>query len=176
MPCQFDIIVLLVLAVGFVAGVFKGFVKQFVSIVCLVASIAVARAAAPFLAGFFDEDYRNVAYGASFALVMVAVFIAGALVSAGLKSLLLAVNLGWLNRLAGGVLCAFKYLVLTGVAVSLVEIFGAKDRVFPEGVEKSSFFYEASKNSLGTLMPFVDTVSKAANDLVETGLGTSAEK
>ena len=59
---QFDIIILLILAVGFIVGVVKGFVKQFVSIVCVIVGVVAGRALSPVTAVMFDEGYYNLAY------------------------------------------------------------------------------------------------------------------
>lgn len=172
----FDLIVLLILAVGFLVGAIKGFVKQFVSIICIIVGIVAARALSPVAASMFDEAYYNVAYGASFALVFILVLLVGVVVSKALKALLDSIDLGCFNRLAGGALCSFKYLIVIGVIINLVEILGAKDNVFPEGVEKTSVLYDVSKKSLGSLMPFVETVSKTTSDLIEKGIEATIDK
>lgn len=172
---QFDIIILLVLAVGFIVGVVKGFVKQFVSIVCVIVGVVAGRALSPVTAAMFDEGYYNLVYGVSFALIFILVLVVGMLVSKALKSLLHSIDLGWANRLAGGVLGAFKFLIVVGVAINLVEIFEAKDALFPPGVEERSIIYDVSKKSLGSLMPFVETVSGTADDLIDMGLDAAKD-
>ena len=91
---QLDIIVLALLAAGFVAGAVKGFVKQAVSLVCIIVGIVAGRVVSPLAAGMFDDAYRLPAYGVSFVLAFVAVMLAGALVSRALRALLRSADLG----------------------------------------------------------------------------------
>ena len=170
---QLDIIVLALLAAGFVAGAVKGFVKQAVSLVCIIVGIVAGRVVSPLVAGMFDDAYRLPAYGVSFILAFVAVMLAGALVSRALRALLRSADLGWANRLAGGALGAFGCLVLVGLAINLIEIAGAADEVFPAGAAEHSIFYDAAKGSLGRLMPLVETVGDTAGRIIDTASGTT---
>lgn len=164
---QLDWVILMILCLGFLIGLFKGFVKQFISLVCIIAGITVAKVFAPSLAGMFEENYSNIVYGVSFAIIMLAVLIVGVLIANAIRKLLSSADLGWINRLLGGLLGSFKYLVIIGVVINLMEIVEIDKKVFPENFASKSHFYDISKQSLGVLMPFYESVCDATNELID---------
>lgn len=164
---QFDLLIVLVLALGFIIGAFKGFIKQFVSIICIIVGTVAGRALAPSAAALFDKDYSNIAYGISFAIIFLIVVIIGIVISKAVKAILHSADLGWVNRLAGGALCAFKYLIIIGLFINLVEILGADHKLFPKDIRDKSLFYNMSKKSLGCLMPFFEHVSNTTHELID---------
>lgn len=164
---QIDLLILLILLLGFVVGVIRGFIKQVLSVICLIAGIVLARTFAPDLAGMFDREYSNIAYGISFAIIVILVVIAGVLLGKMLKTLLDSMDMGWLNRLLGGVVGVLKYLIIIGVVISLLEVFDADRKLLPKDMASKSRFYSLSKQSLTFLMPFYEEVSDMTNDLIE---------
>lgn len=164
---QIDLLVLIFLLLGFLIGVFKGFIKQMLSVICLIAGIVVAKAFAPIIAGMFDNDYSRIAYGVSFAIIVLGIIIGGVVIGKIIKSLLVSADLGWINRVLGGILGSFKYLIIIGVVISLLEIFGADKKLLPHDITTKSYFYGLSKKSLSVLMPFYEQVSDITNDLID---------
>lgn len=164
---QLDWLFLIIIGIGFLVGVFKGFINQIVSIVFVIVGIVVAKAFAPSLAAMFDDNYSNVAYGASFAVIFLAVLILGVLLGKLIKMIVHSADLGWLNRLAGGFLGGFKYLIVIGLVINLMEIVEVDKKVFPKDFRSKSMIYEPSKKSLGMLMPFYEEVSSATSEFIE---------
>lgn len=168
---QIDLLILLLLGLGFIIGLFKGFFKQVISVICIVAGIVVGRVFSPMIASTFDESYYAVAYGISFLILFLIVALLGILVSKSIKAILKTVNLSWIDRLGGGLVGAFKYLILAGLMINIIEIFGFDQKLFPQDIAQKSMFYNISKKSLGYLMPFVDGVTNITEDIIEeTGL------
>lgn len=164
---QLDWLFLIIIGVGFLIGVFKGFISQIVSIVFVIAGIAIARAFAPSLASTFDDSYSSIAYCASFAVIVLVVLVLGVLLGKLIKKIVHSADLGWINRLAGGLLGGFKYLILIGLIINLMEIVEVDKKVFPKNYQSNSMIYGFSKKSLGVLMPFYEEVNSATNDLIE---------
>lgn len=126
----FDYIIFLPIALGFVIGLFKGFVKELASFL----AVFVAYLAAEMFSGqaqillsaifnFSVSTGKTVAYVFVFIVAILLTFLASKMIG----KLLSSINLGWLNSLAGGVLSALKYAMIISI---LMNIFDAVDLRF----------------------------------------------
>ena len=115
-----DILLLILLGVGFVSGLASGAVKQLVSLVAFVAGFVIAclyyQPLADVLAGFlnFPSFCRVVAFVLLWIVVPVIAKLVASLLSTVLNSL---PALGLLNRLLGGILCMAKYALVLGTLI-----------------------------------------------------------
>lgn len=114
-----DTIILLVLAAGFCIGCYRGLVKELVGTVgFLLAAIAAKLAipyGVPYISGLIADPrlQRIVVWVVVFVLLMLLMSWIASLVS----KLLDAINIGWLNRLAGGALAVLKYSLVSYLVV-----------------------------------------------------------
>lgn len=117
---QVDVILLILLAVGFVSGLVSGAVKQLVSLAALVLGFFVAclyylRLGAVLCSVVPMPDFCNVT---AFVLLWLIVIVAARLIGGIITSLLDGLPpVGLLNRLLGGILCAAKYGLVLGVVI-----------------------------------------------------------
>ena len=115
-----DILLLILLGVGFISGLFSGAVKQIISLAAFVLGFVVAclfyQPLADTLTGFlnFPSFCKVVAFLLLWFIVPIVVNIVGSLVSSLMNHLPV---IGFLNRLLGGVVCMAKYALVLGTLI-----------------------------------------------------------
>ena len=132
-----DIIIVIVLAVGLGKGLANGFVRGIFGIAALVLGIVIA-------AGNYEQVtevlFSRLQIGAQgqailgfllvFAIVMILVTVVGRIIAKALK----LASLGWMDRLAGGILGLVMACLFTGVLLLLVVMAGLQSNT---GVARS---------------------------------------
>lgn len=132
-----DILLLVLLAVGFVSGLISGAVKQIISLAAFVVGFVAAC--------FFCQELGNVLAGmvpmpdvcrvVAFAMIWIIVILLARLVAALLTSLLDKVlAMGLLNRLLGGILCTAKFALVLG---AFIWLFAAMNLLSEETMQTS---------------------------------------
>ena len=117
-----DILLLILLAVGFVSGLFSGAVKQLISLAALILGFVVASLYYQQLGEVMGNVVQLPAFCqvVAFLLLWVTVPIVARLVSALLTSMLDKIFvMGLLNRLLGGIFCLAKYAIVLGALIWL---------------------------------------------------------
>ena len=140
-----DIIIL----VGFLYGLYTGFRKGFIHIVLgiigFLAALYVASRFAGMLIPYLKANW-NASEGtlrwAAYALLFIGVLIAVGLLSKLLDKILDTAGLGWLNRLTGAALSAFKYLIIIGLLLRMVDGMQERLHIFPEDYAKDSRWHK----------------------------------
>lgn len=115
-----DVLLLLPLLVGLVRVLMRGFISEVIAIVVVILGVIGARFGAPPFSEWMLQQFawpQGVCDVVSYTLVFLAVAILLSLIAKGLTRFLKAVNLGWMNRLAGGLFGIAKYGLLVLVAV-----------------------------------------------------------
>ncbi|NPA45702.1 MAG: CvpA family protein [Chlorobi bacterium] len=140
-----DIIIL----VGFLYGLYTGFRKGFIHIVLgiigFLAALYVASRFAGMLIPYLKANW-NASEGtlrwAAYALLFIGVLIAVGLLSKLLDKIFDTAGLGWLNRLTGAALSAFKYLIIIGLLLRMVDGMQERLHIFPEDYAKDSRWHK----------------------------------
>lgn len=101
----FDYAVLAIVAASILLGTWRGLISEVLALAAWVAALLAGRALAPEMAPMFGEWVKELAlqYAAAFAVIVVAVLVAIALLRIALSKLLRAVGLGPLDRFLGAV-------------------------------------------------------------------------
>lgn len=156
-----DIVILVIIGIGVVWGLTKGFVRQLSSLVGLIVGLLVARA-------LFAEvgDWMAPAIGVSvtvgrvisFFLLWIVVPLLFSLLASFLTRALQVIHLGWLNRLLGGALSGLKFMLLIGLIAQLIEFVDAKGELLPKEVRTSSTLYRPLYDFAGAFIPAVKDV------------------
>ncbi|MCD4691241.1 CvpA family protein [bacterium] len=121
-----DLIIVIMLAVGFVSGLARGLVRTLFGLAALVLGVAAAAGSFGFVASTiltFVPGERAAGIIA-FILVFLVVFFAIAFVGKLIAKALKLVALGWLDRLAGGLLGVVLSSIAAGVLLLLVVLGG----------------------------------------------------
>jgi membrane protein required for colicin V production len=117
-----DILILVVVALSFLFGLWRGLVKEVLSLVTWVAALLVARVYsddfAPSLAATFDGETTRLV--AAFALLFLATLVVGALVNHLMARLISFAGLALTDRLLGGLfgLARGGLIVMLGIFVA----------------------------------------------------------
>lgn len=119
-----DIIIIGFVAIGMLTGLFRGFFKELVGTVGLLIAVLVANWVAPMGKSYalaFVSDAT-----AAMVLAWILVFVAMMMAMSGLAYLLgklmKAINLGWLNRMAGGLFAGLKFFIIAAILVFVVSL------------------------------------------------------
>lgn len=151
-----DLIIIAVLVVGLTEGFVKGIVKQLFGIAGLFLGLIMGKLfcapVAEFLQNCINMSDRT-AVVVAFILILLVVPLACTIVGHLLSGLVKAVQLGFIDRVLGGVLGFLKYLIILGLVFQLFELTGldAKINDVPEG-KNSSRFYEPVRKATDTCL------------------------
>ena len=120
-----DIIILIVVLVAAITGFIKGFVSQLGQFAALVLAIIACRLFAADVATWFAGDGEVTSYisAGAYCAVFLVVYIAFWLIARLLRSILHAVSLGIVDRIAGGVFRIFLWSMILSIALNVVVIF-----------------------------------------------------
>lgn len=145
-----DIIILLPLLIGFVRGLMRGLVSEFIAILavilgCLGAKLWGAAISAWMLRQFtWPEAVCDVV---SYALLFLAITVALNFTGRLLSRILKAIHLGWANRLLGGVFGAAKYAVIVLTVVFLADKLDQQFAFIQPELKNSSITYQHAVSS-----------------------------
>ncbi len=165
-----DIILLICFVPAIVYGIRKGFVKQVVEIVAIVAGVWAAfsfsASLSAWLAQYFTlepELLRIVSFVVIVLLFVLLLGLAGSL----LTRLLKIVFLGWINGLLGLVFGVFKVALVLGLLIMVFEALNSTvGFVEPERLS-DAVVYQALRNLASTVFPFLKSFINEAG----SGLG-----
>ena len=119
-----DRIILIIVGIGACIGLYRGFFKEAVGIAGLVLAAIAANLASPFVKPFasgFIESETLASIVVWLVLFFLTMFLLGKLAIL-LENAMEAISLGFINRLAGGVVGALKYCLIVALLISLVEV------------------------------------------------------
>lgn len=157
-----DICILVILAVGLITGISKGFIKQACAMIGLIAGLLVARA----LFGAVGEELAphigtsvSIARIISFIVIWAVVPLVLMLAGSALTKALEAVHLGFVNRLLGGVAGVAVYLLLLGLAVRVLEFADPENKLISRQTKQESVFYYPMGEVTGIFFPAIKEVT-----------------
>ena len=155
----YDIIILIVALVGLIDGLRKGFIKTAGAIAGVVAGIFAAKAlsyqVAPFISGLFESASPKMVQVVSFITLFVFTVILFHFVAILLSKLINMILLGWLNRLAGGVIAVALYLFVLSFVANVFEYFDNGKSAFHQEKTEGSVFYEPISGFAPAILPFI---------------------
>jgi membrane protein required for colicin V production len=124
-----DIVLLIVLAVSFVLGVLRGFIRQVVGLAAVVAGFFIAAYYHPYLADVFGRAFASGRWSnlIAFLLIFFGVLALGSLVGF-LLSKLMRGPLRLIDRVFGGALGLVKGILISGVIVMALLAFPTDTR------------------------------------------------
>lgn len=96
----------------------------------------------------------------SFILIWVAVPIGCSLIASVLTKALDVINLGWLNRLAGAMLGAVKFMLLVGLGIYVLEYIDPKSEMISQTTKNASVLYSPMKGFVNQCLPIVQDVTE----------------
>ena len=148
---QVDIIILIITALSSLFGLWRGLVKEVLSLLSWIAALLVARVYSEYLAGMLSSMIENegIRYVTAFAIIFVAVMMAGTLINFMLSKLLGVSGLKLADRLLGGVFGVARGLIIVLVIMFISSVFVSNSALWQESklipygmamIEKSRIF------------------------------------
>ena len=155
-----DIIILVAIAASAVWGIFKGFVRQIVSILALILGIWCAARFTETLSSqvkewFTLEMAQQTLHIIMFAVIFIVVMILANFIGKGVESIIKLSMLGWLNRILGFLFGAFKAIIIMAVAVYAIEYLNGIFNIIPQDFFSKSEGYKFLGNFAHNFFPFL---------------------
>ena len=122
---QVDTAILIVVAISAAFGLWRGFIKEVLSLLSWIAALVVARLYsdefANLLTGLIDSS--SIRYVTAFCLLFVGVFLVGALINHFLNKVLTITGLKFFDKLLGGVFGVARGTVIVLVILFILNVF-----------------------------------------------------
>ncbi len=155
---QIDLIILIIVILGLIRGLFKGFVMSITSLAGLIFGFYLSLRFAWYIEIYLREATGSnsplmhiLAFSLCFVLVMILVFIVGK----SFEKALSLTPLGCVNRIAGGLFGAFKGLLLVSAFIYVIEIADRNSVFIKPDVKENSVMYKPLAKLVPSLVPQV---------------------
>lgn len=155
----FDIAIFIIVVVTLIKGYSSGFVVQLASISGIVLgaifsgklSAIVVPAIIQYL-GVSPHVIGSLSYVIAFIIIFLGFFLLGKLLTSFLK----AIQLNFLNRLAGAIFCTGKWLLLLGIVLITVAEMDQGKRIIKEDTRDNTISYPLINEGVSFLVPYLD--------------------
>lgn len=137
-----DLFLLIPITLGFIFGLFKGLIKELISLVAIIAGIYGAKLFAPFVSKILINKFDfspATAHPTAYIILFIAIGIGLLMAANAIDKIFDSLSLGGLNKLLGGIFGALKYALIVSV---LLNVFDALDSRF------SIVKYQTKENSI----------------------------
>lgn len=155
----YDLVIVIIALLGLIDGLRKGLMQTIGSIAGVVCGIFAAKAlsymVAPYISLLFESAGQQVVQVISFVVLFVLTVILFRFVAILLSKLLKMVMLGWLNRLAGGLVAVMLYLFVLSITVNVVDYFDKGNAGFHKEKSESSLLYGPLSGFAPAVLPFI---------------------
>lgn len=139
-----DFIIVLIVLIGALYGLIKGVFRQLGSLGGFVAGVLVSRLFGGSFASLLQQMFdlpAGVSRIAAYSLLFLLVYLICLQLMRLIHHISQQVALGWLDRLAGALFGALKYLVIFSILLNLVHIIDPKVRMLPAREVSTSHLY-----------------------------------
>lgn len=182
-----DILFLALFAIAAIMGFRKGFIAQVVMFVALLVGIWACLKFSNFTAEYLAEHFEFArtsdrattlwAFGVTFSLTVLLVYLLGAFASRTLKALLL----GWVNRMLGLIFGVLKLALILSVLISALSYGHVLERVISAETQQQSLFFQPVSRFAPAVYPKLRKYGQKALDGItipndETQATPEAEK
>ncbi len=156
-----DIIILVIIAASAIWGIFKGFVRQIVSIAALLLGIWCACRFTAYLSAQAKELLslsmeQNTLHIIMFAVIFILVMILAHLIGKGIEGIVKLTMLGWLNRLLGFLFGGLKAAIILSVAVNFINWLNRMFHFVPQEILGNSKGYALLERFSQEIFPFLE--------------------
>ncbi len=156
-----------IVGLGAVVGFSKGFIRQLVSVVGLVAGLLVARALYASVGEKLAMETGTsltFARGLAFLLIWLVVPVGLSLAATLLTKAVDSIHLGFVNRWLGAGLGALKYILLISLVIALIEYIDSEDSLIQSTKKKESVLYYSMESLSGVFIPVIKDATKQLID------------
>jgi len=158
-----DIIILVIIAASAVWGIFKGFVRQIVSIAALLLGVWCAFKFTAYLSAQAKELLslsiaQNTLHIIMFVVIFILVMILAHFIGKGIEGIVKLSMLGWLNRLLGFLFGALKATIILSVAAYLINYINNMLHIIPQDIFSGSRGYAFLEHFHRNIFPFLEKI------------------
>ncbi|MFR9166060.1 MAG: CvpA family protein [Dysgonomonas sp.] len=154
----FDIIIIILVIASFIRGCISGLVKQLASLAGIIIGAVFAGQVAKFLSPHILQitdlpDYvvNPLSYLVAFVLILIGFLFLGRMV----HSLVEALKMGSLNRLAGAVFSVAKWLIVASILLNVIVEFDQKEKIITKQIKEESQTYPYVEAITPYFIPFL---------------------
>ena len=159
-----DILIVLPILAGLIRGLMRGFVSEIIAIVVVILGVLGTRFAAPPFSAWIIQQFawpKEICDIVAYILLFLGIAVVLTLLAKLLTKFLRAVNLGWINRLFGGILGMLKWGILVLVVVFIMDRINQRFHWLDNAeVVKTSIVYPYAVKATAVLM---DTATNIAD-------------
>jgi membrane protein required for colicin V production len=153
-----DLFLLIPLVWGLYRGFVKGFIIQLAGIAAFLLGILGAIHFSAFAAGFMEQKLgwhyahtQLAAFAITFLAIVISIFFLAKLMEKAVKM----AALGGLNKIAGALLGALKFVLITGSLLFLISSVENRFRLIPSKTQETSVLYKYYMTGTKTVIPAI---------------------
>ena len=154
----FDIVVILLILITLIKGFFSGLIMQVATLAGIILGAIFAGKLSEFIAPelikLTDASPHIIgplSYIVAFMAIIVALFFTGKMI----ESFMNALAMNTLNKLAGAVFCAAKWIILLSILLNLIVEFDQDKKIIKEDARNNSYTYPLISEVAKTVIPYL---------------------
>jgi membrane protein required for colicin V production len=158
-----DVIIIIILAFGFIRGLFRGFVLELSGLIGIIISIYIAKYySSPFirLVEYLFKPEQEISPVIGFILTFLLALLIFHFVAIAIDKFVNLIALGWLNKILGGLLAFIKYLLIISVFINVFDWANDQLQLVKEPDNNHSKYYAPIKKIVPCILPFLYTEDK----------------
>lgn len=156
----FDLIVLIILAIAFVAGFRKGMVMQLVSLTGLMIALIfagyIAKNILPLIVENVHDISPNVASALSYIFAFIVIMAAAHFLGKTIEKLIEIVHLSFINKTLGGIISLGISMTFLSLLLNLVLMLDTKENIIRPDTKINSFFFERVRVVVPAIVPYLN--------------------
>lgn len=157
-----DIIILLPLLIGLVRGLMKGLITEIIAIAAVVFGFFGAKLWGQAFSAWIITQFtwpQAVCDAVAYALLFLGITLVLNIIARIISRILKAINLGWMNRLLGGVFGAAKWALVVLALVFCVNKLDTQFHFLQEDLKSSSLLYPYAVKYADKALDYLHTAS-----------------
>jgi membrane protein required for colicin V production len=140
-----DLFLLIPITLGFIFGLFKGLIKELISLVAIIAGIYGAKLFAPLVSEILINTFAfspTTAHPTAYIILFIAIGIGLLLAANAIDKIFDSLSLGGLNKLLGGIFGALKYALIVSVLLNVFDALDSRFNIVKQQTKENSIAYK----------------------------------
>lgn len=162
-----DLFLLIPITLGFIFGLFKGLIKELISLVAIIAGIYGAKLFAPLVSKILINTFAfslATARPTAYIILFIAIGIGLLMAANAIDKIFDSLSLGGLNKLLGGVFGALKYALIVSVLLNVFDALDSRFNIVKHQTKENSIAYKPLMKFGPGLWEETKLQTKKAND------------
>jgi membrane protein required for colicin V production len=140
-----DLFLLIPITLGFIFGLFKGLIKELISLVAIIAGIFGAKLFAPLVSEILINTFAfspATARPTAYIILFIAIGIGLLMAANAIDKIFDSLSLGGLNKLLGGIFGALKYALIVSVLLNVFDALDSRFNIIKYQTKENSIAYK----------------------------------